>query len=139
METIYESKYQRVLYNPELSIFEEIWLPESEYMNDDIYKQEFRDILKAAQPYRGKTDKIFIDAVNAMYVVSPELQEWHNQNVFAKLIEMGVTRFAVLLSKDLFTQVSYEQTFEEAEDAGFLIEYFDDREQARRWLLEQHA
>jgi hypothetical protein len=45
----------------------------------------------------------------------------------------------VLLSKDLFTQVSYEQTFEEAEDAGFLIEYFDDREQARQWLLEQHA
>lgn len=135
MITIYQSPYQKILFNPEYQIFEQIWLPESEFMNDDIYKKEFRDILNATEAYKGKSNKIFIDSLNALYVVSPELQEWHNEHVFSRLIEMGIKRFAVLLSRDLFTQVSYEQTFEEAENAGFQIEYFDDRAKAYAWLL----
>jgi hypothetical protein len=62
------------------------------------------------------------------------LQTWHNAYLFPVFRAEGVKKLAIIVSQDIFTQISVEQMISDEEDAGFTTCYFDSENAALRWL-----
>ena len=68
-------------------------------------------------------------------VNSIEVQEWTQREWFPKATELGLKKFAFLVSKNIFGEVSAQQTNEKAEEEGAVnIKYFKAEEEAVSWL-----
>lgn len=102
-------------------------------MTEEEYKEEGAKFLEVILKYFPK--KIIVDGQDMLFPVVPELQEWTNETIFAKGIAIGLNKMSIVMSKDLFTQVSVEQLIDEAKDAVLLTRYFDDKAQAKEWIL----
>ncbi len=67
-----------------------------------------------------------------------ENQEWTKTEWFPKAEKAGLKYYAFVLAKDIFGQVTAEQTNEKAEDEGNIeFAYFDSMEDARNWLASK--
>jgi len=130
-KNIYQSKNQHLLWNENEKMITSIWTT-SPYMEEEEYREElitFFEKVKELKPIN-----IFIDAVEGNYSAVPETQEWVTKNYFPIYIEVGLKKLAWLMSKDIFAQVSFEQSFEETDNSSFVLKYFDDKIEALNWL-----
>ncbi|EAY29609.1 hypothetical protein [Microscilla marina] len=135
MEEIYRSTYQTFVLFAKEALLIEIWNSASEDLNDEIYKKEFLLTNEVLAPYFDKIDKVLIDARNFEYPISPNLQDWHNQHVFARIKSGSIAKSALVTSKHILVQVSMEQTFDALETAPHqTIKVFDQVAQASQWL-----
>jgi len=129
---IYKSIYQTITYEHELSCLENIWALKTEDISDDGFRSEiikFRDCIEQYKP------KYLIGNVNELrFGISPDFQNWIVENLFAKIVEWGVKKYAVLVSTDILTQLSVEQTIEEEKTGAFATRYFDNRQTAVEWI-----
>jgi hypothetical protein len=133
---IYDSAYQKLLYHKEIEAFEEIWKAESENLTDELYKEDFLALIEVG--FRIPFNKVLIDHREFRFVITPELQIWHVENIFSISAQYvkGKTKVANLVSSDFFSQLSIEQTFDESTDTElFVSKYFQSREDAVKWLL----
>ena len=69
------------------------------------------------------------------FTIMPYIQEWTNQSIFIPSLSIGLNKSAFVVSEDLFIQVSIEQTMSETEGDKFTICYFDNKEEAKNWIL----
>ncbi len=130
---VYNSQYLHSVFFPEQELIEMNWKPSTEKMTESEYKQEtlnFQDILLKFRP-----KKILVDTRDMLFIVTPELQEWMNREIFPTSLSIGITQSAFVMSKDFFSQLSIEQTMEEREGLKFINRYFENKEEAREWLL----
>lgn len=133
---VYDSTYQTLLHYPGLAFYEEIWKTESDDLTDDLYKEDFLKLIQTG--FRIPFDKVLIDHRAFHFVISPELQIWHNTHIFAVSIQYikGKTKVANLVTEDFCAQLSIEQTFDEVDNnTPFEARYFSDREEALGWLF----
>jgi hypothetical protein len=130
---VYDSQYLNSVFFPEQELIEMNWKPSTEKMTEEEYKQETLNINDIVLKFRPK--KILFDASNMFFVVVPELQEWTNREGIPVSLSVGMNKSAFVVSKDLFSQVSIEQTMEEQAGSQFINRYFDNKEDARKWLL----
>lgn len=130
---IHVSKYFTLANNSEKNLVELKWLPESLKMNDEEYRQcgiAFKSAIGHYSPVA-----ILSDNRDFQFSITPDLQEWTNQEIFPVLLGKGVRRFALLVSPNLFSQISVEQLMEENVALNFTKRYFERREEALIWLL----
>ena len=78
---------------------------------------------------------ILVDMRNFSYGVLPELQEWHKDHVYPKVLELGVRKMAILTSPDIFAAISAEQTFDEYKAGSLVTQYFKSEDEAMEWLM----
>ena len=130
---VYKSKYLHLAFFAEQELIEMTWLPSTDNMTEEEYKQEFLNYLDIILKVRPK--KIIADTRNMFFSIVPELQEWTNQTIFPASLEMGLNKAAFVLSQEMIPQMSIEQTMEEHEGVKFTTRYFDDKEDAKEWLL----
>ena len=130
---VYDSQYLNSVFFSEQELVEINWKPSTEKMTEEEYKQEILNINDIVLKFRPK--KILFDASNMFFVVVPELQEWTNREGIPVSLSVGMNKSAFVVSKDLFSQVSIEQTMEEQAGSQFINRYFDNKEDARKWLL----
>jgi hypothetical protein len=64
--------------------------------------------------------------------ISEEDQNWSNTDWFGRAIAVGYNKLAVILSSDIFNQMSVEQILSKV--AGVDIKYFDSESEAIAWL-----
>lgn len=83
-----------------------------------------------------KIESLYVDMRNFFFAIEPELQKWHNENIFPKVVSLGVKKIAIQLSPDIFAQVSTQQTIEEDKSGEFQSKYFDDQDEAFAWLTK---
>jgi hypothetical protein len=102
-------------------------------MTEEEYKQEFLNYLDIILKVRPK--KIIPDTRNMFFPIAPELQEWTNQTIFPPSLEMGLNKAAFVISQEMIAQLSIEQTMEEHEGVKFITRYFDNKEEAKEWIL----
>ena len=82
-------------------------------------------------------EKSLVDTSQFLMSVSPETQVWVNENIHVRSLQAGIKKFAYLVSKDLFSQVSIEQTMEESNASeSFQTKYFENEKEAIDWLLK---
>jgi hypothetical protein len=130
---IYEGEYLFARVDLENQLVRATWQPETEKMKDAEFRQELSNYLEAVKNY--KITKSLVDTTNFNMGVMPETQEWVSQNINLPLAEIGITRFAFLVSKDFFAQVSIEQTMDEGEVSKTIdTQYFDNLDAAEKWL-----
>lgn len=134
METkVYESNYLTLVVNEETKLLKVIWSSATESMQDDEFRKEITTYAEIAEKYQPT--KSLVDTAFFLMTVLPETQEWVNQNIHHRSLQAGIKKFAYLVSKDLFSQVSIEQTMEE-DNAKSIFEtrYFDNETEAVEWL-----
>ncbi len=136
---IYNSQYQILLLDTRQDILIEEFDFESENYTPQEYKKDFTDLSQAVvdkvqDKYTVK--KILIDMQNFRFVITPELQKWHNENVFPIVAKVGIRWFAIIVSSDVFASVSSEQTIDEHQEQFFTTRYFSNSQDAFNWLRE---
>ena len=137
--TVLENQYCSIYVDMDLSLYEQYWHRASSDMEEEDYQEihlQIRDhLIQNAYPLRG----FFLDNRENFFVISPELQEWHAENVSAKLEaalpNASELKVAIVVSEDFISQLSIEQTMEENATSGEVSRYFQDEHEAREWLL----
>ncbi|WP_026998252.1 hypothetical protein [Eisenibacter elegans] len=130
---VFESDYSYMEWDEVNSIFSHIFKPGSEDLNNDVFKEEMQTYVqhfKNLKPLRA-----IVNNKDMRFALSPDLQEWHAQNVFPQCVEAGVKKAAILVTEDIFAQVSVEQLMEEESSGAFEVQYFEDAKLAKEWLL----
>ena len=133
MKNMYRSKYITVDYFQEDNLIETFWLPETEKMTEDEYKQEMLNWLDAC--LKCKPTKNIPNISDMRFVVSPEMQEWTNENILISLLDMGLKWVAIVFDNpDFIAQLSLEQVMEEPKGKEFVTRWFVKKESAIDWL-----
>lgn len=130
---LHKSNFLQINSIPELNGIKIQWLASSEKMSEEDFKQEIEGEKKALEEVKPKS--ILADTLQMGFAIPPDLQEWHNNLIFPVFESIGLRKLAILVSHDLFVQVSIEQLIDENNsNAGFKTKYFDSEENAINWL-----
>ena len=132
---VYKSQFLKLMFFEEYKLIEMIWFPETENMTEEEFKQEqlnYLDIIKKLKP-----NKVLPDTREMNFPVSPKMQEWTNKTLFPPSLEMGLNKAAIVASKEFITELSVEQTMEEVFGQKFITKYFNNREDAKKWIVSE--
>jgi hypothetical protein len=129
---LHKSNFLAINTLPEVQGIKIQWLAPSERMNDEQFKQEILGEKKAIET--AKPTKIFADTLQMKFTINPELQQWHNEQIFPAFQAVGMKKLAILISEDLFAQVAIEQLVDEGASNELQSRYFDKEEDAIAWL-----
>lgn len=129
------NKHFTSYFDEALKLYEIVWHKESEKLDDEVYKVLMlrdRDIIRKNY---NRINYVVINLVNRLHTMSPELQDWSSATISPTFVELGTSKVAIIRSKDFSTQFSLEQAMEEDQAAEGVVEYFDNDEEAKQWLL----
>ena len=134
-----DNKFFVAYYDEEHKLFEQIWLPESEYMTNEDYKATALANAAKGKELGLKIDLYLLDNRNFLFVMAPEMQTWQAENVSSKVADYvtdpAALKVAIIMSSDFISQLSIEQAINEGHSDSESFRYFDDVEEAREWLL----
>jgi len=132
---VFESNCIQVLWHKEEHIVEGIWHGTDKV---DLTEAKFKESMLAwfEEVKKIKNVNILADARQFNFGIVPETQIWVNDNVIGFYPAQGVAKLGFLVSPDLFTQVSIEQTIDEKTQA-FQVRYFKDKSEAIQWLSKK--
>ena len=103
-------------------------------MKTEDFKKEMHLFAELCEKHKPKRELVHL--FDMKYTISPEVQEWMNNEIFPKY-ENIIKRMAFLLPTEFITQIAVEQTMEEEVGLKFIQKYFDNEEDARKWLMEK--
>ncbi len=128
-----KTDYLKIDFENETEMLRALWYPKSKELSDDDYKKElyiWRDMIEKHNPKR-----LFVDTREMFFVISVDIQKWFVAEIFGSYSGFGVKKNAHILPKELFASVSVEQAFDEDENAKYETVFFDDEQEAIKWLL----
>ncbi|HAS46587.1 MAG TPA: hypothetical protein DCS93_39255 [Microscillaceae bacterium] len=133
METIYKSSYFEVSNDPSKQMFYFSYSEDTFNMQSAEYIESLRDFIKLIYQHTPKF--ILGDMVDFQFIITPDIQQWIDENLFKVYEEIGFKKIALLLSKEYVPKLSIQQTMEEDSTDSFKTRYFDNSEEALTWLL----
>jgi len=119
----------------EQKLLKQIWTNANVSMDTKEFKQEMLEYLTLYDKYDIKF--VLVDSREMNYPVVPEIQDWANENIIAKIITR-LKKIAFIMPKDIFEQISIQQAMEDSQENDsneMLTNYFDDDAKAMEWLL----
>jgi len=129
---LHKSEYVEVSYEQENSMLIEKFLASTTNMTDDEFKKEMSIIYDMVDKKKPKI--ALINLLDMKYVIGLEMQEWMNKKILTA--EVNFKKSAYIVPTELFAQVSVEQTMEEETGQKIVKQYFENEDEARKWLLE---
>jgi hypothetical protein len=133
MEIVYQSKYLTLAVETSKEFIKVLWSASTENMTDEEFRAELIKYAEVSEQYQPQ--KSLVDTQHFLMPVVPETQEWVNAHIHQRSLKAGIKKFAYLVSKDLFSQVSIEQTMEEGNAKEiFDTRYFENESEAMGWL-----
>ncbi len=130
--SLHKSNFLIISQLPEIKGIKIQWLADSEKMLDDDFKREILGEKKAIEEVKPKV--IFADVLQMKYAIAPNMQEWHNKQIFPAFALAEVRKLAVLVSPDVFVQVGIEQLVEDGSGKELITRYFEEEAKAISWL-----
>jgi len=121
--------YFSAYYDAELDAIVETWVtsPTSEEFRTGMNK--IIDLMA-----EHKTGALLGDT-KELGALSEEDQQWSFTDWLARALEVGYHSFAVIISSDIFAQMSVEDTLTEVQaKTTVTIQYFGDEDKAREWI-----
>ena len=101
--------------------------------NEEEYIEQIKVWKKIIETYNP--EKQLVDYSEYNFSITPELQQYTNENLLKPAYEAGIRKVAFLIAHDLFAQMSVEQIMSQDTGKMFEIRYFDNFEKAKKWLL----
>ncbi len=130
--TIFEDHFQKISFHKEINTIEQEFFVKDESLYGENYKKEVLLLLDACIRY--KPEKILIHNGNSDHIIDEELQVWIQTEFNPKLIELGVTCKAYVLSPEIFSMLSTELVAEQNVELGIHYKLFDNKPEALAWL-----
>jgi hypothetical protein len=128
---VYKSLLSIGIFYDENKLLETSWTDESSGMDIVEAKNEFLEILKIVSNYTPKF--ILADTCKFKLEVDQDFQNWIVLKFIAKIIDLKVLKYAILVSPEAFKDVSKEFMADFPEDE-FEVQYFTNRDQALNWM-----
>jgi len=139
MKSLFKNKFFEVNVDMERKYAETIFFATTVDMSEEDYKAA---MLKGVELFNlfaeDSINKAMDDYRNFFVVVTPDLQDWGAQQT-SQMKYTQQMRVANIVRHDMIVNLAIEQTLEEAEKsnaADFAIKYFDNPEEAQKWLFE---
>lgn len=125
------SIYHQLEYFPDKSLLTITWTTQTMNMTEDDFKQVLLEILAFIK--KNKVEWYLADTQEFKFSIIPEVQDWTNTHFLPQIFELGVKKMAIIVSEDLFSQVSIEQVLEDNQ-SGMQSAYFKTTDEALQWL-----
>ncbi|WP_299458740.1 STAS/SEC14 domain-containing protein [uncultured Microscilla sp.] len=131
------NNYFTAYIDKDVGLYELYWHEASADMTDEDYQTLLSEGLKVLidEGYISSFKYQLLDNRFNFFTISPDLQEWQQENIGKKIIEMleEYPKTAFIQNDDFITQLSFEQTLEEMEARD--VRYFNNIEDAKAWLF----
>lgn len=140
-QLVKSSQYVDFYYEEDNQLITAVWLPATkELLDDELYKKACILTGEICKEYKPKS--WIVDNRTLFFIITPDLQEWIDQEITPIFKSVSLLKMAVLLIEDssehLFENISMEQLMdEENTKAAWDTQFFSDEEQARAWLFAQ--
>lgn len=129
-----ENKYFTAEADKENGILKQEWLTTTADMDQETYKKY---MLKYVEFYENHPmSKSMVDTRNFGFVIDVETQKWVNENIAPRLVALGMKKAAFIVSSDFISQISIEQAVDEQNENPYDMKFFDNTNDAEKWLLE---
>jgi len=83
-----------------------------------------------------KIGKVLTDT-RKMGAISPDDQDWSINEWLPRAFKAGYRRIAIVISEDIFNQMSVEDIMSRVKGVDFVTQYFPSLEEGRKWLATQ--
>lgn len=131
---VYESEYLTIDFEEDNSLFYFKWSANTTHLTDDGYQVEMQNYLAKLEEH--KPLRLLIDDQDMQFPIAPEMQAWNVENVYPRAVAAGLRLFAVVMSRDLISQLGTEQSVDENPHPDKLnSSFFETSEEARDWLM----
>ena len=129
----FQNKFMSIYYHLKWKVpfIELVWTEQTKNMSVPEYKECVNKYLELMLTY--KPAQVLIETKLFLFSISPEIQEWIIESITPKTLEAGLTRMALIITEDFFSQLSVEQTMENPAP-NFDVRYFDSRDKALDWI-----
>ncbi len=127
-----ESEFKTIDFQEEDALLVTRWKPTSSTLDEPTFKEQiliWLDTIKTHCP-----QKLFIDTTKFNFIITPEIQQWFDDQIFTAYPDAGVQKKAFLMPEDLFAQVGIQQATQAPKNLTFKVNYFDDEQKAMDWL-----
>jgi len=133
MKTLFENKFACIMLDPTQSVIEMKWFPSTDYATQEDFKAWNREVVRHIQEHQPK--RMLANTKDYKFTITPDLQEWSIIHIFEPMTAAGVQKLAMIVSSDLFPQVSLEQFVEEYQGKQLTTKYFEEVQDAYKWLI----
>lgn len=132
MEQIYTSNTWIIYWHTSSKCLHFVFQEYTKELTEEEYLEELKKFIEITNQYKPKT--VFADTREFYFTIVPHIQEYINENILALYVKIGLEKHAILVSPDIFTAVSVEQTMDENQEGGFENRYFESEEEVKSWL-----
>lgn len=129
MKKLLDESYVLVQFDEENSVIEIIW---KKFAMSKQYRNAIQTAYNAVVTYQASS--WLSDMTNAG-VVAMEDQKWMKEEMIPKGIEAGVSKIAVVVSKDVFSQIFLRSI--DTKLTTFTKEHFENIKEARAWVKKE--
>ncbi len=130
---IFENEFISVKIEEENNLYVETWKPTTKEMTEEEWKAsriKLKEIFLQHKP-----DKLLTLTKEFYFAISPVLQEWMAENV-TKIIGHLIKKVALIVPTEIVAELSVGQLMDEKETGQLTSKYFDNEEDARKWIVE---
>ena len=131
---LHQNKYVEIILEEENSLIIDKFSSNTKSMLGQEFKEEMHIFVKMCKKHKPKRELVHL--LDMQYMIPPSMQTWMNQEIFPQY-ENIIERMAFLLPTEIFTQLTVKFTMEEEAGQKFLQKYFDNEQEARKWLMEE--
>jgi len=110
------------------------WYKHTEKATADDFKNWNNTLVQKA--FEVKPNGLLANTTDYYFTITPDLQDWSVKNVFEQFAKAGIKKVAMLVSKEIISQLSIEQFADEYKEDKLKTAYFDTKESAIKWLKE---
>ncbi|TAE00312.1 MAG: hypothetical protein EAZ97_06290 [Bacteroidetes bacterium] len=133
MKILKESDSHLILFDDQAEMIKTIWLPNCA----DITEEEIRFKINLTVDFvlQYKPKYYFADNSKQAFIYHPDIQNWVAATLAAVCAKVGLKKFALITPNDFITELSLEQTAEEAgKNLPFELKLFKNENDATAWL-----
>jgi len=132
---VFRSKYAIATYDDKLGLYTLKYLPETENMTNQEWKDLMTSLLEITEKYKPKY--ILDDNTDRLYSYPPEIQSWTLELFIQSWNKNGLKKYVQILPKDFIGHLSGEQIVELANfkfSEIFENKFVEDYDSAINWL-----
>ena len=108
---IYSSPLQEIYYDVEKSLLINVWTTVNITM-----PQMQEEMTIWMEKFNEKKPKVLLTNNKIGQIIVPKIQDWVVNLLFPTIIEKGVLKWGIIISDEIFSEMSVEQMFDEVGD-----------------------
>jgi hypothetical protein len=135
------SDFQTIRYDSSQQVLFVLVNEQTEFATAELVKEAQYVVIEALEAH--KPPNLLINVVDLRFPITPELQEWINQEIVPRFFGLNVKKVAYVMPTEFIEKLSMEQMYDEIshtlsqEVPETNINYFKSEADALRWFSQK--